>query len=245
MVGVVLAAGSGSRLKKSFGENRFKPLVKVNQKHLIEYSLNNLIALNIKKAYIVVGKQGGLIKEIIGLSYHGISITYICQEEPVGLINALVRAARFIEEAEDVVLQLADEFFVNLKTQLIQETVSTTCYDFYCGITCEDDPLKIKQNYSVELDEKGLIMKCCEKPAFVSNRIKGTGLCIFRSNAIRLLKEVYNERLNEPKDLCDYMNYLVSESKNGSALCVADKEFNINTSFDLLEAETFFRNNQA
>ena len=57
MVGVILAAGDGTRFKNSTENNSCKTLIKVNSNYLIEYSLNNLVKLNVSEIYIVVGKQ--------------------------------------------------------------------------------------------------------------------------------------------------------------------------------------------
>ena len=71
MIGVILAAGDGTRLAKSTGQNICKPLRKINNKYLLEYSLDNLIEVGATKAYIVVGKQGNLIKDAFGNEYKG------------------------------------------------------------------------------------------------------------------------------------------------------------------------------
>ena len=92
MVGVILAAGNGTRLNI---ENCCKPLLKINDIPLIEYSLNNLVKLGINNAYIVAGKHLNLIKDNIGNNYKGVRIFYVYQAEQKGLINAFVSALNF------------------------------------------------------------------------------------------------------------------------------------------------------
>ena len=111
--------------------------------------------------------------------------------------------------------------------------------DFYCGVTIEDAPERIKQNYSVEIDGELRVTKCTEKPAVVTNCIKGTGLCFFRFDILQLLMQMYDPKLNTPCDQCDFVNALLAEGRNGTALCVAEREFNINTPADLDEAAAF------
>ncbi len=238
MVGIILAAGDGTRLKKSSGENCCKALKKVNGVYLIEFSLNNLIELDVTDVFIVVGKDGDKIKEIIGNSYRGLKITYVYQPYQKGLINALIQVLN-VSKADDVVLQLADEIFVGLESKNIKNLITDNNYNFYCGITYEDDPLKIKGNYSIETDENMLIKKCVEKPRNVVNNLKGTGFCIFKKNVLCLLKEIYNEQTNAPNDLCDFINFLVAQQINGVAFIVAEREFNINTVADLTQVTDF------
>ena len=239
MVGVILAAGDGRRLKESSKEDCCKPLIKLKGKRLIEYALDNLIDLGISLAYIVVGKEGDLIKKDLGKQYNGLKLIYVVQEQQTGLINAFMRAISCIDSDVSVVLQLSDEIFIDLKIKEIKNAIASKKYDFYCGVTNEDDAEKIKNNFSVDVDDEGNLRKCVEKPVEVFNDIKGTGFCIFSSQAVQVLSENYpgNRNIN---DLCDYMNFLISERKKGLVLHVAEKEFNINTFSDLYEVQIYF-----
>ncbi|MBE6812034.1 MAG: hypothetical protein E7523_04040 [Ruminococcaceae bacterium] len=240
MIGVILAAGDGTRLKNSTGAENCKALTKINNKYLIEFSLSNLISMGITKVIIVVGKSGDVIRKTIGHAYKGLSVSYVCQPQQKGLINAFMEAlSRF--DGEDVVLQLSDEIFVDFKTDAVKVLSDEIGFDFYCGVTYEDNPDKIRSNFSIDADENAVIKNCIEKPTIVKNKIKGTGFCIFRKNTLKILKEIYDETANTPNDLCDFINYLTAQHKCGKAFCVAEKEFNINTAADLAEAVQFFK----
>lgn len=240
MIGVILAAGKGTRLKKSTGEYGCKALKKINDMYLIEFALNNLIDLDISKVVIVIGQQGEMIKNTIGDKYKGIKISYAYQPFQKGLINAFVQAIDEIKSNEDVVLQLADEIFINFNANNIKTYINEMLYDFYCGITYENNYEKIKNNFSIEVDNTAIIKKCTEKPVVVTNNLKGTGFCIFKYHTLQMLKSIYDENSNTPEDLCDYLNYLISKKEKGITFCVAEKEFNINTLSDLKEAEAHF-----
>lgn len=240
MIGIILAAGDGTRLKNSAGEECCKVLQKVNNTHLIEFALNNLVALNVTNALVVVGKYGDQIKSVIGDVYKGLKITYVYQSHQIGLINAFVQALKQMRDMDDVILQLADEIFVDYKAENVKKLINENEYDFYCGVTYETNCEKIKANYAVETDENFFIKKCTEKPAVVENNIKGTGFCVFKGKALQYLKNSYNETDNIPNNLCDYMNCLVAEGGKGLVFCLAENEFNINTVSDLEEAREFF-----
>ena len=239
MVGVILAAGDGRRLKNSSKEECCKPLIKINRKRLIAYSLDNLINLGIKKVYIVVGKEGELIKNTLGDTYKDLEISYVIQQEQQGLINAFTQAVDVIGCEETIILQLSDEIFTDLKVEKIKSYIETENYDFYCGITYEDDPDKIRNNFSVETDNEGKILECIEKPLKVINNIKGTGFCIFNGAVLQVLNDDQTDE-NELYDLCDYINYLIKNGKRGLALNIAEREFNINTFSNLLEVQNYF-----
>lgn len=242
MIGVILAAGDGTRLMTCKNENCCKPLIQLNKKPLIAYALDNLVSLEITEAYIVIGKKGDLIKNAIGDEYEDIKIHYIYQQEQKGLINALAQALKVIDNSETVVLQLSDEIFINFNTDLIKNALNTMSFDYYCGVTAEENPEKIKNNFSVETDNDSIIIKCIEKPKEIINNIKGTGFSIFNDEALGLIKNVYENNPEKLFDLCDCFNYLTSTGHNGLAISVADREFNINTMTDLTEAEGFLQN---
>ena len=240
MIGVILAAGDGTRLSISTGQDVCKALRKINNTHLIEFALNNLIELDVNEVYIVVGKQGDLIKNTIGDKYKPLNVHYVNQPQQKGLMNAFLQALNVMNCSETVVLQLSDEIFIDLETDAIKNAIKTEKVDFYCGVTLEENPDKIRNNFSVETDDESLIVKCTEKPEVVSNNIKGTGFSIFSGKAQETIKRIYEYKTDELYDLCDCFNYLAAKGYRGLAFSVAKKEFNINTVSDLTEAEVFF-----
>ena len=242
MIGIILAAGDGTRLKKSSNEDCCKPLTKINEKSLITYALDNLVQLKIPEAYIVIGKEGALIKNVIGNEYNNIKLHYVYQQEQKGLMNAFMQALNVIDDNETVILQLSDELFVDLKIEAIKNIVEMGKFDFYCGVTYEENPQKIKNNFSVETNDEALLVKCTEKPQVVVNNIKGTGFSVFNGQAQKLIKETYETNPDKLYDLCDSFNYLVESGLSGTTFLVAEKEFNINTLSDLTEAESVLKN---
>ncbi len=240
MVGVILAAGDGKRLKNSKNEDCCKPLIKIKEKNLITYALDNLVQLDVTEAYIVIGKEGSLIKNAIGDKYENINLHYVHQQEQIGLMNAFLQALNTMSYDETVVLQLADEIFVDLKSESIKNMLQEKNADFYCGVTYEESPEKIKNNFSVETDSSSLLIKCTEKPKIVTDNIKGTGFSIFNGKTVKVIKETYKYEPEKLFDLCDSFNYLVSSGHVGLAFFVAEREFNINTLSDFSEAENFF-----
>lgn len=239
MIGVILAAGDGTRLTMSTGQDICKALRKINNTRLIEFALNNLIELDANEVYIVVGKQGDSIKNAIGNKYKSITVNYVNQLEQKGLMNAFIQALNVIDCNETVVMQLSDEIFIDLETESIKTAIKTENVDFYCGVTFEENPEKIKNNFSVETDSSFLLINCIEKPQIVTNNIKGTGFTIFNGKVQKVIKKNYDSDPDKLRDLCDCFNYLVASGYRGLTLNVAKKEFNINTVSDLTEAENF------
>lgn len=80
LVGFILAAGYSKRLKE-LTKDRPKSFLEIKGKKIIEYHLENLSNLGIKKTYIVVGFLKNIFKEKIGNQYKGMNISYIDNDE--------------------------------------------------------------------------------------------------------------------------------------------------------------------
>lgn len=61
--GLILAAGMSSRMGK------FKPLLKINNKTMIEHSIDSMIAAKVEDIVLVLGYRGNEIEEV--LKFHG------------------------------------------------------------------------------------------------------------------------------------------------------------------------------
>ncbi|MBR1811600.1 MAG: NTP transferase domain-containing protein [Clostridia bacterium] len=235
MIGLILAAGNGSRFIESYNAKQCKALIKISNRVVLEYSLENLFHLHVDRILIVVGRYKPDIMEFVGDNYKNIPVDYVSQEIPYGLMNAFFKAVPYI--SDDVALQLSDEIFLGCRTREVRQLWKNGAADFFCGITYETDKNSIKNNYSVKTDAAMHLLHCVEKPDTVTNHLKGTGFCIFSRTCLSELQEIYNETANAPYDLCDFMNALTERGKTGRCVYVADKEININTVADFEYAQ--------
>ena len=91
MKGIVLAAGRGSRLWPiTLGTS--KQLLPIYDKPLIHYPIATLMLAQIRELLVVVnGPERGAFERALGDgSKYGISISFIVQEEPRGLVDAFL-----------------------------------------------------------------------------------------------------------------------------------------------------------
>ena len=233
MIGIILAGGNGTRFS---GHGCCKPLLKINGKYLIEYSLENLVALGITRAVIVVGKYRREIIDTLGNRYRGIELDYVTQPKPDGLINALYLAMRE-SCGQTAVLQLSDELYVDFDPTVV--STIERC-DFLCGYTETQDPQQIKENYSIDCGPGGDILRCTEKPDTVTNNKKGTGFCVFQAPCLDLLTTAYGEDPAKIRNIGDYLNLLIAQGLHGEAVRIACEEININTAEKLEYAKHLF-----
>ncbi len=89
-VGVILAAGKGSRMTQ-LPTRLPKPVLPILNKPIICHQLDAMGALGIRKAIIVVGAQGDDIAREIERAGngHGVEIEYVLQEEALGIAHCV------------------------------------------------------------------------------------------------------------------------------------------------------------
>jgi glucose-1-phosphate thymidylyltransferase len=106
--GLILAGGTGSRLRP-ITHTSAKQLVPIANKPILFYGIEAMVEAGIKQIGIVVGGTGAAdIVEAVGDgSRFGIEVTYIPQDEPLGLAHCVLISREFLGD-EDFVMYLGD-----------------------------------------------------------------------------------------------------------------------------------------
>lgn len=234
MIGLVLVAGKGVRLGFN---NKNKCMLEIDNKPLIEYSLDRLSEIT-DKIIIVVGYKGKEIQCKYGIEYSGIPLYYIVQpEEKKGIIGAIDSARD--ELTDNFYLALGDEILINSRHREMVYYFTKSNLFGLCGIIYEDNSRSIRKTYSVEIGTEG-IYRLIEKPKIVLNSIKGTGNCVFKKEILSYLDKlpVNNER--KESDFVSLVQAAINDRKRIEIFSICDKYFNINTKEDLLEIKGYF-----
>lgn len=121
MIAVILAAGRGVRLRPLTYKVP-KGLIEVDGKILLERSLGNLSKYGIKKAIIVTGYLGNMIKDKLGTDYNGVEINYVENKEyaNTGSMYSFSKAKDFIND--DVILLESDLLYNSEAIRIIMES---------------------------------------------------------------------------------------------------------------------------
>jgi len=91
MQAVVPAAGEGTRLRP-LTVDRPKGLVEVAGKPLLSHALETLVGLGVSGVVVVIGYRGAEIRARYGDSFEDTPLTYVRQDERLGLAHALLQA---------------------------------------------------------------------------------------------------------------------------------------------------------
>ncbi|WP_055507588.1 glucose-1-phosphate thymidylyltransferase [Nonomuraea pusilla] len=174
MKALVLAGGKGTRLRP-LTHTSAKQLVPIANKPVLYYGLEAIRDAGITSVGIVVGDTGREVREAVGDgSRFGLDVTYIQQEEPLGLAHCVLIARDFLGD-EPFVMYLGDNFLVGGIAELV-ESFRTGGYDAQILLTRVAEP----QFYGVaELGPSGEIVSLEEKPAHPRSDLAIVGVYSF------------------------------------------------------------------
>ena len=112
MKGLILSGGAGTRLRP-ITHTSAKQLVPVANKPILFYGIEDMAAAGITEIGIIVGDTRDEIMEAVGDgSQFGVKVTYIPQDEPLGLAHCVLIAREFLGD---------DEFVMYLGDNMLQQ----------------------------------------------------------------------------------------------------------------------------
>jgi len=208
MKGLILAGGSGRRLRP-ITHKTAKQLVPIANKPILHYVIEDLVGVGITDLGIVVGDTAKEIEKSVGDgSQWNADITYIRQEEPLGLAHAVLIAESFLGQ-EKFIMYLGDNMFEDSLHEVVEdfEKASTNARLLLAKV---DNP----QAFGVaEVDEQGAIKGLVEKPENPKSDLALVGVYLFDPTIHRAVKAI------EPSDrgeleITDAIQWMIDDESN-------------------------------
>ncbi|MCT2593262.1 glucose-1-phosphate thymidylyltransferase RfbA [Streptomyces sp. N2-109] len=187
MKGIILAGGSGTRLRPLTG-TLSKQLLPVYDKPMIYYPLSVLMLAGVRDILIISDdRHTEMFHSLLGDgSRIGIHIAYGEQEKPNGIAEALLIGADFIGD-DQVALTLGDNMFHGPGfSSLLQESVKNLD-----GCALFGYPVKDPQRYGVgEVDDSGRLLSIEEKPETPRSNLAVTGLYLYDNDVVDIAENI-------------------------------------------------------
>lgn len=236
LVGVILAAGKGTRMTP-FSVKYPKPILPICNKAIMEYQIDHLKTLGVKDVLIVIGHLGYQIAKYFGDGKAlGVNITYVEQKDTLGIAHALGQIEPFVKSP--FVLFLGDIFFEtdNLARMIDLhregaggETASVL------AVKREKDEDKIKRNFAIILEEgSDRVKRVIEKPRYVHNELKGCGLYLFDLHIFDAIRRTPRTAMRDEYELTESIQILVQDGYPVRIAEVVVDDINLSYAYDLL-----------
>jgi glucose-1-phosphate thymidylyltransferase len=203
MKGLILSGGKGTRLRP-LTFTQAKQLVPVANKPVLFYGIEALKEAGIREIGIVVGETKDEIKEAVGDGKRwGIEITYIEQEEPLGLAHAVLISEEFLGR-EPFVMYLGDNILKSGITSLVKEFKKKKPNSLIL-LTEVPNP----QMFGVAELRDGKVVKLVEKPKRPMSNLALVGVYMFDFHIFDAAKSIKPSWRNE-LEITDAIQYLVN-----------------------------------
>ncbi|MAH03300.1 hypothetical protein CMI39_00760 [Candidatus Pacearchaeota archaeon] len=244
MKALILAGGRGTRLKE-FTKDKNKSMIKLYEKSLIEYNLDQAVEIGVKEIIIAICYQKQEIIKNIGEKYKGIKVTYVYVPEKKikeGLVTGIEVSKKAIGKS-DFILMLADEIIVDAKIKEMTKKFKEENLFAICGIVSEKDKYSIGKTYTAMPNEKGRVFRLIEKPKVKINNVKGTGHIIFKNEILDYIKRTPIHPFRNQKELVDMIQVAIDDSRKVYIYPITKNYININTKEDYNLAKKSIKEN--
>ncbi|QKW21669.1 glucose-1-phosphate thymidylyltransferase [Kitasatospora sp. NA04385] len=205
MKALVLSGGSGTRLRP-FTYSMPKQLIPIANRPVIEHVLDGIRALGVTEVGVVVGERRPEIEAVLGDgSALGVRITYLSQQQPLGLAHAVSVAREFLGD-DDFVMYLGDNMLPQGVTEIAAEfrAERPSAQVVVCKVP---DP----RAFGVaEVDPDGRVLRLVEKPAQPRSDLALVGVYFFTPDIHRAVAAIVPSARGE-LEITDAIQWLVAE----------------------------------
>jgi NDP-sugar pyrophosphorylase family protein len=232
LVGVILAAGKGTRMAP-FSQRFPKPLLPICNRPILEYQIDYMKQAGITDIIIVIGHLGYAIARHFGDGESlGVKIRYVEQEETLGIAHAVGRLEPYI--STPFLLFLGDIFFITQELSVMIRLLAEKKASAVLAVKREEDPEAIKRNFAVSMDDQGYVKRVIEKPRYVTNPIKGCGLYLFDLHIFDAIRRTPRTAMRDEYEITDAIQILVDDGFPVVVSDVVKKDMNVSFPHDLL-----------
>ncbi len=223
MKGLILSGGAGTRLRP-ITHTSAKQLVPVANKPILFFGLEDMAEAGIKEVGIIVGSTADEIRAAVGSgSRWGLEITYIPQDEPLGLAHCVLIAKDFLAD---------DNFVMYLGDNLLRQGVKEFVDGFNAAVLQAGTPRLDEQDQEqapaaqillarvpdperfgvAELDSSGAVVRLVEKPKVPPSDLALVGVYLFDPSIHEAVRVITPSARGE-LEITDAIQWLIDQGR--------------------------------
>jgi len=204
MKALILCGGHGTRLRP-ITHTMAKQLVPVANKPVLFYGLEAIKDAGIADVGIVVGETRGEIVQAVGDgSRWGLNVSYIDQDEPLGLAHAVLVSEEFIGD-DTFVMYLGDNLIKDGITSLVEE-FRTNSPNSQILLARVNEP----ERFGVAELADGKVVRLVEKPEKPASDLALVGVYMFDENVMDAVKAIKPSGRGE-LEITDAIQWLIDQ----------------------------------
>ena len=212
MKALILAGGAGTRLRP-ITHTRAKQLVPVANKPILFYGIEAMVAAGITEIGVIVGDTRDEVTTALGEGDRfGATITYIPQDEPLGLAHCVLIARDFLGD---------DDFVMYLGDNLMERDLASFVAAFESARAGDEPPaaqILLKQvpdphRFGIAtLDDAGHVVQLVEKPEDPPSDLALVGVYLFTERVHDAVAAIRPSQRGE-LEITDAIQWLVDEGE--------------------------------
>jgi glucose-1-phosphate thymidylyltransferase len=217
--GLILSGGAGTRLRP-ITHTSAKQLVPIANKPILFYGIEDMAAAGITEIGIIVGETQAEIRAAVGDgSQFGLRVTYIPQDEPLGLAHCVLIAHEFLGD-DDFVMYLGDNMLEQGLTEFVDRFESErhaantpTLHESTNAPVAQILLAKVPdpQRFGVaEIDHAGAVVRLVEKPADPPSDLALVGVYLFDAHIHEAVRAIEPSARGE-LEITDAIQWLIDE----------------------------------
>jgi glucose-1-phosphate thymidylyltransferase len=219
--GLILSGGAGTRLRP-ITHTSAKQLVPVANKPILFYGIEDMAEAGITEIGIVVGETKAEIIEAVGDgSRFGVKVTYIPQDEPLGLAHCVLIAEDFLGD-DDFVMYLGDNMLQQGLVEFIahyehrRRRASEPTLDGTTDVPAAQIllcPVPDPHRFGVaEVDAEGHVVRLVEKPDNPPSNLALVGVYLFTSAIHKAVHSIEPSERGE-LEITDAIQWLIDNGQ--------------------------------